>query len=371
MVSYDPSRPTPISALIPYAKSQIRRFDNFPVLAFQCYSRNVDKIKALRRVMYVHVPQFSSYIRILEEVDGIIRHSKDGSKDVPSVMNLSISHGPQPYSPWEPMNLATWAGAQHGLVFVFAVGNDGPDQGTLSPWSVAPWVIGVGAVDKDGKRLWESSSVGIPDDEISHPTVVAHGIEVPVLALDHDPEPEKKHGSDVFWVMAGAEPEPGDELVHETGTSLAAAQISRICGYIEEYISYLTLIYGELTRGDAYYGCEPYYEILRELEAHNVRHEVTVSASTVKKILEEMAVPVKGYGAHQVGAGFVDYRVAISYLTNFSARDFVRVFCSEEIETTFDTWLVEHRDSLVPHESIDYVVKRVKEKRQFVDVPLI
>jgi hypothetical protein len=47
VVSYDPSCPTPISSLIPYAKSQIRRFDNFPVLIFQCYSRNVDRIKAL------------------------------------------------------------------------------------------------------------------------------------------------------------------------------------------------------------------------------------------------------------------------------------------------------------------------------------
>ena len=269
------------------------------------------------------------------------------------------------------MNLATWAGAQHGLVFIFAVGNDGPDQNTLSPWSVAPWVIGVGAVDKDGKRLWESSSVGIPDDIICHPTVVAHGIEVPVLALDHDPESEKKHGSDVFWVTMGAEPEPGDEIVHKTGTSLATAQVSRICGYIIEYIDYLKLVYGELTRGDAYYGCELYYEILRELEAHNVRHDVTASASTVKKILEEMAVTVKGYDAHQVGAGFVDDRLAIRYLTNFSARDFIQVFCSEEIEATFDTWLVGHQGSLVPRESIDYVVKRVKEKRQFVDIPII
>ena len=182
---------------------------------------------------------------------------------------------------------------------------------------------------------------------------------------------EKKHGSDVFWVTMGAEPEPGDEIVHETGTSLATAQVSRICGYIIEYIDYLKLVYGELTRGDAYYGCELYYEILRELEAHNVRHDVTASASTVKKILEEMAVTVKGYDAHQVGAGFVDDRLAIRYLTNFSARDFIQVFCSEEIEATFDTWLVGHQGSLVPRESIDYVVKRVKEKRQFVDIPII
>ena len=370
VVSYDPSRLTPISSLIPYAKGEIRRFDNFPVLAFRCYARNVDKIKALRRVMYVHVPQFPAYVRIIEEVDAIIQRGKDGSEEVPSVMNLSVSHGPRSYSPLEPMNLATCAGARQGLVFVFAVGNDGPNHDTLSPWSVAPWAIGVGAVDKDGKRLWEHSSVGKPGDDIYHPTVVAHGIEVPVPGIDIL-EPEKKHGSYVIWLASGMEAEPGEEMVHVTGTSFATAQVSRICGYIVEFIEYLELIREEATLGNGYYGCETYYEMLRELQTHNLSHSMTVSSRTVKRVLEAMAIPVEGYDVYQVGAGFVNDHAAIRYLTNFSARDFVQVFCSEGAERTLDAWLAEHQDSLVPRDSIDYVVKLRKEKRQLIDIPIV
>src|SRR5256885_4776564 len=48
-----------------------------------------------------------------------------------------------PFDPKDPINKATKKVHDKGITVVFAAGNDGPDQNTLNPYSVAPWVIGV------------------------------------------------------------------------------------------------------------------------------------------------------------------------------------------------------------------------------------
>src|SRR5437667_8699368 len=50
-----------------------------------------------------------------------------------------------PFDPKDPINKATKKVHDKGITVVFAAGNDGPDQNTLNPYSVAPWVIGVAA----------------------------------------------------------------------------------------------------------------------------------------------------------------------------------------------------------------------------------
>ena len=73
---------------------------------------------------------------------------------------------------------------------VFAAGNDGPAANTINPYSVAPWVISVGAADKSG-ALADFSSRGnpgetgtftMPDGQTwtysSQPTVVATGVDI-------------------------------------------------------------------------------------------------------------------------------------------------------------------------------------------------
>jgi hypothetical protein len=61
-----------------------------------------------------------------------------------------------------------------GINVVFAAGNYGPAPDTLNPYSVAPWVIGVASVRKDG-RLSEWSSRGIYEELIYHPLLAAPG----------------------------------------------------------------------------------------------------------------------------------------------------------------------------------------------------
>src|SRR5437879_5285455 len=53
------------------------------------------------------------------------------------------------FDPKDPINKASKTVHNHGVTVVFAAGNDGPDQNTLNPYSVAPWVIGVAA----GRKL--------------------------------------------------------------------------------------------------------------------------------------------------------------------------------------------------------------------------
>src|SRR5439155_879324 len=49
------------------------------------------------------------------------------------------------FDPKDPINKASKTVHDHGITVVFAAGNEGPDQNTLNPYSVAPWVIGVAA----------------------------------------------------------------------------------------------------------------------------------------------------------------------------------------------------------------------------------
>lgn len=55
-----------------------------------------------------------------------------------------------PYDPEDPINRATREMHDRNIVVVFAAGNDGSLPGAINPFSVAPWVISVGAGEKEG-----------------------------------------------------------------------------------------------------------------------------------------------------------------------------------------------------------------------------
>lgn len=95
-----------------------------------------------------------------------------------------------PFDPQDPVNIASERVHDRGITVVFASGNDGPDQNTLNPYSVAPWVIGVAASCstsdslarathcQPGGMLGDFSSRGIPGDPVYHPTVTAPGVHI-------------------------------------------------------------------------------------------------------------------------------------------------------------------------------------------------
>jgi serine protease AprX len=78
------------------------------------------------------------------------------------------------FDPDDPINIATRLLYEAGITVVFAAGNQGPSPDTLNPYSVAPWVIGVGSSRKDG-RLSRFSSRGIFEELLYHPALVAPG----------------------------------------------------------------------------------------------------------------------------------------------------------------------------------------------------
>src|SRR5204863_357871 len=111
------------------------------------------------------------------------------------------------FDPKDPISKASKSVHDHGITVVFAAGNDGPDQNTLNPYSVAPWVIGVAAGcklvspdptnsaihcdDPTGQNrapiLADFSSRGKPGDPLYHPDITAPGVHI-VSTGAHDNE---------------------------------------------------------------------------------------------------------------------------------------------------------------------------------------
>lgn len=103
--------------------------------------------------------------------------------------------GGTPFNPMHPAVVATYHLNKAGIVSVFAAGNDGSDEGTLSPYAMAPWVIGVGAGQKDGVLTgfssrgsraptaelsvdYEGNGRPVTFKPINAPTIVATGVSV-------------------------------------------------------------------------------------------------------------------------------------------------------------------------------------------------
>ncbi|HEU4456581.1 MAG TPA: S8 family serine peptidase, partial [Longimicrobium sp.] len=109
------------------------------------------------------------------------------------VVNNSWGSGGE-FVPEDPVNVATKELYKKGIAVVFAAGNSGPGENTLTSYSAAPWVISVAAGCKtvspdptnsasqcgDGRQsiLADFSSRGVPGSPIYHPDVTAPGVHI-------------------------------------------------------------------------------------------------------------------------------------------------------------------------------------------------
>ena len=87
------------------------------------------------------------------------------------VVNNSWGASGRVFDPDHPINVATKALHDAGIVVVFAAGNDG-EEGTINPYSVAPWVISTGS-GTNAKARSPFSSGGYENDDTEAVTVPA------------------------------------------------------------------------------------------------------------------------------------------------------------------------------------------------------
>lgn len=180
-------------------------------------------------------------ISILDAVGGFdyaISHKDSFSAPLRVVSNSWGSSGA--FDPTDPVNIASYEAFKNGIVSVFAAGNDGPGEDTHNPYAQAPWVISVGAGEKDGTladfssrgKRGESGTFTMPDGVqwtyVNEPTLVATGVDIistraltgllPVLAAPSD-----------ISLGAGAA-----YYTHMSGTSMATPHVAGIVALMFE-----------------------------------------------------------------------------------------------------------------------------------------
>lgn len=148
---------------------------------------------------------------ILDAVGGLdyaATHQFDYSSPIRIVSNSWGSSGK--FDPENPVNVSSYELYKRGIVSVFAAGNDGPGEDTHNPYAQAPWVISVGAGEKDGVltgfssrgKRGETGTFTMSDGKTwtyrNEPTIVAPGVDIvstrdlagalPPLEAQHDAE---------------------------------------------------------------------------------------------------------------------------------------------------------------------------------------
>jgi serine protease AprX len=170
----------------------------------------------------------------------------------------------------DPVNVATKMLTDAGVNVVFSAGNSGPGNGTLNPYAVAPWVIGVGATDERG-RLASFSSRGYFGDVLQHPTLAAPGVNIVSLR----------------------------SVIGSTGTTGAAgADTSRLT--LSELPYYTT------ASGTSFSAPQTSAAIALMLEA-----DPSLRPAEIRDLLSRTATPTPKYFYHEAGAGILNTYSAV------------------------------------------------------------
>ena len=172
----------------------------------------------------------------------------------------------------DPVNIATRMLTDAGINVVFSAGNAGPGAHTLNPYAAAPWVVGVGATDTQG-RLASFSSRGDFANGLLRPSLVAPGVDVVSLrgsGVANVTGAEGLVGSDIKRLSATELP----FYTTANGTSFSAPQVAGTIALMLEVNPSLT-------------------------------------PAEVKDILQRTATPLPPYAAHEIGTGMLNVHAAV------------------------------------------------------------
>ncbi len=218
-----------------------------------------------------------SIFTVLAAFDDILTNRDDWGV---RVVNNSWGSSGRMFDPAHPINVATKALHDAGIVVVFAAGNDG-EEGTINPYSVAPWVISAGSATNAKQRSPFSSGgyehdnslpAAVPADRhlrfdgsrigIYHPDVSAPGTDIVSSGTPTG-----------VGVLAPAAPGGTATL---SGTSMAAPHIAGLAALL--------------------FQARP-----------------SITPDQVRQVLQVTAVPLAGHAAFwQNGYGFVDASAAVA-----------------------------------------------------------
>jgi len=184
------------------------------------------------------------------------------------VVNCSFSANTV-FDPNDPVNVATRMLTDAGVNVVFSAGNTGSGNGTMNPYAVAPWVIGVGATDAAGK-LADYSSRGNFGDALQHPSLVAPGTNI--ISLRNAPTVTGISG--IAGDVQRLSPTEMPYYTTATGTSFSAPQVAGAIALMLEV-------------------------------------NPNLSPADVKDILSRTATPMPRYFFHEAGAGMLNTYAAV------------------------------------------------------------
>ena len=228
-----------------------------------------------------------SFLTVVEAYEWVLEHrERYGIR----VVNNSFGASFAPFDATHPVNLATRAAADAGLVVVFANGNDG-DEMSMNALAAAPWVLAVGAATRQA-GVAGFSSAGIEADQASlrfdggesegesrsplhmglyHPAVLAPGEDVVSTRAPATLAPALGLPTDATSLAPGHLP----RYTTMSGTSMAAPEAAGVVALVLE--------------------ADP---ALRPVE--------------VRRVLQTTARPVPGEPFHRQGYGLLDAGAAVA-----------------------------------------------------------